>query len=238
MLRIDPPSSDLLTYDGMIAIVVLVAILASFIFGRGSRRRTIFWAMGFSVVMAASSFVARAGVLASTQSFPPPMGVMIMMVLVGSVSLGMSRVGGSIAQHASLRALVLLQLFRFPLELLMHHAAAKQIMPVQLSFSGFNFDIVTGISAAVLVGASAWRRLPAWTFWIWNVWGIVCLAGIAMIAITTSPMVHAFGTEPHNVNSWVLFFPYVWLPTILVSTAIVSHIAVTRKLLAGEAHAL
>ncbi|MDX1982954.1 MAG: hypothetical protein SFV51_21975 [Bryobacteraceae bacterium] len=34
-----------------------------------------------------------------------------------------------------------------PLELVMHHAAAEGRMPVQMSYSGWNFDIVTGITA-------------------------------------------------------------------------------------------
>ncbi len=54
---------------------------------------------------------------------------------------------------------------------------------------------------------------------------------ILLIAITTSPMVRLFGDDPSNVNTWVLHFPYVWLPSILVTIAISGHIFVTRKLL-------
>jgi len=31
-------------------------------------------------------------------------------------------------------------------------------------------------------------------------------------------------------NTWVAFFPYVWLPSILVTAALLGHIVVFRKL--------
>lgn len=70
--------------------------------------------------------------------------------------------------------------------------------------------------------------------WIWNLWGIFCLTIIAVIAVTTSPMVRAFGDEPTSVNTWVLYMPYVWLPVILVTATIAGHVLVTCELLSNE----
>jgi len=47
--------------------------------------------------------------------------------------------------------------------------------------------------------------------------------------------VRAFGDEPQNLNTWVLYFPYVWLPVVLVTIALSSHIIITRKLLINDA---
>jgi hypothetical protein len=61
---------------------------------------------------------------------------------------------------------------------------------------------------------------------------------IVVIAVTTAPMVRAFGDDPRHINTWVLFFPYVWLPAVLVPIAIAGHLVVTRALLAARpAHA-
>jgi hypothetical protein len=49
-----------------------------------------------------------------------------------------------------LLTLVGLQSFRLPLQLALHRAAEQGIIPVQLSYSGYNFDIVTGMGATVL----------------------------------------------------------------------------------------
>ena len=61
-----------------------------------------------------------------------------------------------------------------------------------------------------------------------------CLLVIAIIAVATSPVVRAFGDEAENLNTWVLFFPYVWLPVVLVTIAVSGHIVIPRKLLIQE----
>jgi hypothetical protein len=72
--------------------------------------------------------------------------------------------------------------------------------------------------------------VPRWAVWAWNIWGCWCLAAIAVIAVTTSPMVRLFGDNPRDLNTWVLYFPYVWLPVVLVTVAIAGHAMVTRAL--------
>jgi hypothetical protein len=104
-------------------------------------------------------------------------------------------------------------------------------MPPQLSYSGYNFDIVTGLGACVLAGLmQGGVAVPRWAVWAWNIWGCWCLAAIAVIAVTTSPMVRLFGDNPRDLNTWVLYFPYVWLPVVLVTVAIAGHAMVTRAL--------
>ncbi len=58
------------------------------------------------------------------------------------------------------------------------------------------------------------------------------------IAFASTPVFRAFGKAPHKVNTFVAFFPYVWLPTVLVATAIVLHIATARALRAAPESAL
>ena len=73
--------------------------------------------------------------------------------------------------------------------------------------------------------------MPHAVIWIWNLWGFACLAVIVGVAVLSSPMVRFFGEEPRHLNTWVLFFPYVWLPVVLVTIAVSGHIVVTRALL-------
>jgi Na+-driven multidrug efflux pump len=74
-------------------------------------------------------------------------------------------------------------------------------------------------------------RVPRAVLWAWNLWGSWCLVVILAVAVTTSPVVRLFGDDPRNLNTWVLFFPYVWLPVVLVTVAIAGHVMVTRALL-------
>jgi len=173
--------------------------------------------------------VALSGLLSRFDLRPQPFGILIVAVLVASCFFGLSRIGGTLSV-LPLSWLVGLQAFRLPLELVMHRAAGEGVMPAQMSYSGWNFDILTGATALLLAPAIARGMVPRWVIVAWNVVGAILLANVVTIAILSSPMVHAFGTAPREVNTFVACFPFVWLPTVLVSTALAFHIIVARAL--------
>jgi hypothetical protein len=232
-MTIHAPAFDLITAFGIGALAWMVAGVWVWLFGRGQGQLTVRLAMGALVILGASGAAAASGWLQRTGA-PPPMAVMIAAVLIGASALGLSRFGHSSAAGIPLVSLVAFQSYRLPLELVMHRAAQLGIMPEELSYSGYNFDIITGAGALVLsLSMAAGKTMPRGILWAWNLWGCWCLAVITFIAIASSPMVRFFGGAPH-VNTWVLFVPYVWLPTILVTAAIFGHIVMTRALLAGR----
>lgn len=59
--------------------------------------------------------------------------VMMASVFVAAFAIGLFSFGRNAAAELSFTALVGLQSFRLPLELVMHHAGNRGIMPVQLS---------------------------------------------------------------------------------------------------------
>jgi hypothetical protein len=101
-----------------------------------------------------------------------------------------------------------------------------------MSFSGYNFDIVSGVTALVVAPLAARGRAPRWLLIAWNALGTSLLAAIVVVALLASPLVRAFGSEPEQVNTWVTFFPYVLLPAVLVTAALAGHVVVWRALAA------
>jgi hypothetical protein len=101
-------------------------------------------------------------------------------------------------------------------------------MPSLLSFAGWNFDIATGTLALPVAALVAAGRAPRWLVPAWNALGLAALAMIAVIAIGTAPFVQAFG--PGQVNDWVAYLPFVYLPGVMVAAALVGHILVLRQL--------
>ena len=230
-VHVMPPAFDTVTSYGIGVLAVIVPVLFAWIVSCGRVARFFALVAAASVVMGVSAMCAASGLLSRFDSMPPPMMVMIVGVMLLGTGLGLSPPGRDAAARASIGALIGLQSFRLPLELVMHRAGTLGIMPPQLSFGGYNFDIVTGATACVLGGLLlAGRRVSARMVWLWNLWGIWCLLVIVVIAATTSPMVRLFGDDPGNLNTWVLFFPYVWLPVSLVTVAIASHVIITRAL--------
>ena len=228
-----PPPFDVVTAAGIAIVALAVAARVVWIWRRHlpatAARAT--WAI--ALWMLGTGALAGSGGLARLDLVPPPAALLIVSVLALGIGIGVSRVGAALAAAVPLATLVELQLFRLPLEILMHRAGEIGIMPPELSYGGYNLDIVTGATAlALTLAMHEGVTVPRPVLWAWNLWGLWCLAVIAGIAVATSPMVRAFGDDPRHVNTWVLHLPYVWLPAVLVLVALAGHVVTTRALLA------
>ena len=183
-----------------------------------------------SVWIAVTMGLAYAGVIGRRDVFPPPlMGILVAVAVLGVV-IARSRVGDRLARGLPLAALVGLQSFRFPLEVVMHAAAERGIMPMQMSYSGCNFDIVTGITAVLLAAWLRFGRPPRAIVWAWNVMGLLLLANIVTVAVLSTPMFARFGATADRLNTFAAEPPYILLPTVLVLTAWAGHLIVFRAL--------
>jgi hypothetical protein len=178
--------------------------------------------------------LAWAGVLKRWDLRPPPLMGMFAGILVLGPVLAWSTIGDRLARGLPLAALVGLQSFRFPLEVVMHAAAERGIMPMQMSYSGRNFDIVTGITAVLLAAWLRFGRPPRAIVWAWNVLGLLLLANIVTVAALSTPMFAAFGSTPDRLNPFVAGPPFVLLPAVLVLTAWAGHLIVFRALTGQE----
>jgi hypothetical protein len=179
-------------------------------------------------VMAVQCLAASSGLLRDWDRRPPPLMILLIATLAITIAFAFSKLGGELAGKLSLAALVFSQAFRLPLELTMHMAAGEGVMPVQMSYSGRNFDILTGTSALILGLALLWTRVPTVVVRVWNLAGFLLLANIVGVAIASMPIFHAFG--PDRLNTWIADPPFVWLPGILVPMALMGHILIWRKL--------
>jgi len=185
-------------------------------------------AAGTAVWIALTGALAAAGML-SFSSRPPTMLVLLPAIFAIAIWLGTSRLGGRLAAGLPLAALVGAQSFRLPLELTMHRAYTEGLMPVQMSYSGRNLDIVTGVTAIVVAAILVWRPVSLWLVRVWNVVGLALLANILTVAVLSAPTpLRRFHNEPANV--WIEHAPWVWLPAVFVLAAIAGHILVYRRL--------
>ncbi|MGE0363479.1 MAG: hypothetical protein AB7H93_19900 [Vicinamibacterales bacterium] len=226
-----PPAFDPVVAAGIGGLAVLMALTALAVVFRWQAAPRGPAVAAVAAWMAVTAAAARSGHLARFDLTPPPMAVLVLSVFTLAFALGLGPVGTRLAHVVPLATLIGLQAFRLPLELVMHRAATLGIMPAEMSYSGYNFDIVTGAGALLL--ALAMRNgvaVPRAAVWAWNLWGLWCLAVIAVVAVGSSPMVRAFGDDPRHLNTWVLHFPYVWLPAVLVTLALAGHIVVAKAL--------
>lgn len=172
--------------------------------------------------------IGLSGVLNVWDGFPPRSLPMLVVLFVVTFWFALSRTGRALAEGLSFRWLIGFQLFRFPLELMLHRALVEGLMPVQMSFEGLNYDIVTGVTAGIIALASVWVAIPRWLCWAFNLMGSALLLTIVAVSIASLPTFALFGAD--RVNTWVFGFPYVYLPTVMVQWALLGHVLVFRKL--------
>ena len=183
-----------------------------------------------TVAWLAVTFTLGASGLLSFSTRPPTALFLIAATVVLAVALGTSQLGRRLATGIPLAALVGAQAFRVPLELLLHRSYEEGLMPVQMSYSGFNLDILTGLSAIIVSMTLVRRPRSLVLVRVWNTAGIVLLTNIVTIALLSAPTpFRVFQNEP--ANEWIAHAPWVWLPTVFVLAAIVGHILVYRRLL-------
>jgi hypothetical protein len=228
------------TSDSLAFVLIPIALVIALVWGvvaswrragmsEASARRAGGLTLAASVAWMAITWLAAAsGILTNFEPTPPPFAFVVLGVIVLAVVVSFSPVGTQLSCCVPLWILVAVQGFRLPLELAMHAMYERGVMPIQMSYSGRNFDILTGASSFV-VAAVVWsgrggKRLVA----VWNVAGLALLINVVVVAILGTPRFQYFG--PDHLNVWVTRPPYVWLPAVMVLAALTGHLLIFRAL--------
>lgn len=146
-------------------------------------------------------------------------------ILVVSVGLGLSPVGARLAAGVPLAALVGFQAFRLPLELVLHEWAAQGTIPGTMTWTGQNWDIVSGIVA--LLAAPLAGRYPG-AARIANIIGGALLLNVIRVAVMSSPLPFGWGQQPPLLLA--LHLPYALIGPVCVGGALFGHVVLTRRL--------
>lgn len=195
--------------------------------GAAARRAALLMWIAALAWMTITWIAAGSGRLGDWQTVPPPFTLLMAATILLAVVLAFSPVGTRLAT-LPLWALVGVQGFRFPLELAMHRMFEQGIMPIQMSYSGLNLDIVSGITALAVAAAVWWGRGGMRLVARWNVVGFILLANIVTVAILSTPPIAFFG--PDRLNVWITLPPFVWLPSVMVLAALAGHLLIFRAL--------
>ena len=210
---------------------IFVYTVLTMVPGRGDPHRGRFGVVAMVLVfwLLVPAVLASRGLLDQYSPLPAPGFVLVGLITFGTVILALSAFGSRLAAGIPLAGLVGYQVFRVPLEWVLHELYAEGVIPVQMTYAGQNFDFVTGVLAAAL---GLWLLTGHRTVWLvaaWNIIGLALLVNIVTIAILSTPMPYRyFMNDPPNLLPST--FPYVWLATFLVQAALFGHLLVFRSI--------
>jgi hypothetical protein len=181
--------------------------------------------------LALTGFLAYKGFFLRT-NMPPGLLLGLLPPIVMIVLSLATRSGKKFISSLNLGKLTLLHTIRIPVEIILFFLSANKLVPELMTFSGRNFDIISGITAPLAYficfrgGQLKNRRLLL----AWNFLCLGLLLNILINAILAAPFpFQQFAFEQPNVA--VLHFPFVWLPVFIVVIVLFSHLAAIRLLL-------
>ncbi|MFD2515559.1 hypothetical protein ACFSRY_16925 [Pontibacter locisalis] len=177
------------------------------------------------------STLSLMGVFSDFKSLPPKMFLAIIIPLIVILWLTFSSATKRFFAAVPPGWMMAFQVFRVPVELFLWLQFLDGLTPVQMTFEGFNWDVLTGITAPVFAYLcyGQGRHLRGLAI-IWNLAGLVLVINIVVISILSAPVpFRTFYNEP--ANTVVTQFPVILLPAVLVPLAYGMHLFSLRKAL-------
>lgn len=178
-----------------------------------------------------SALIAFNGTLLDFTSTPPKLMLIIIPPVLAIIYISNSNRVTALLHEIPASWLVYIQSFRVLMEIFLWLLFIKNIIPVQMTFEGINYDILSGLSAPLIayyvLSVNKWPRIVAL---LWNFAGLLLVTNIFIVALlsTPSPM-RQFFNEP--ANTVVAYFPFVWVPAFIVPFAYLMHVLSIKQLI-------
>jgi hypothetical protein len=216
-------------------LLVCAAVVAAFLLGIWNSARSggrdplprTFWAAAGLILWLGLA----AGLVASgwVEAVPGRLMVFGAGIMLGSLLVGFSRIGGWLAFGNPIPWLLAFQGFRLPLEWVLHSWVRQGVIPESMTWTGSNWDVLSGICALLLAPLSRRSQLAAWAG---NMIGFVLLLNVGRVAVLSAP--GPFGSREITPKLLLPFhLPYALIVPICVGGALIGHISLTRALCRG-----
>lgn len=177
------------------------------------------------------ALLAYSGFYTNTGSMPPLLIFGLLPTLIGIAVLFTIPSGKQFLKSLSSTHLLFIHTLRLPVELVLYWLSLYKVVPVIMTFEGANYDIFSGISAIVILLLMLRKNPVSKTLLV--VWNLICLALLATIvgiAVLSAPFpFQQLAFDQPNIA--VLYFPFVWLPTVVVPLVLLAHLSTLYQLL-------
>jgi len=187
--------------------------------------------MGILAWMLFQATISLTGFYQISNSIPPRFLLLIGPGIIISILLFVTKWGKEFIDNLDLKALTIMHSVRIPVEITLYFVYSAGLIPVLMTFEGNNFDIISGITAPLIFYfVFIVKKLNRTALLIWNILCSGLLLNVVVIALLSAqtPFQKLAFDQP---NIGVTFFPFVWLPSVVVPIVLIGHLAAIRQLL-------
>ncbi len=183
--------------------------------------------VGILIWVALISLLAIKGFFSDFSKMPPRPGLAVLLPLPVILWIAFSKKGSALLRSIPPHWLIGMQAFRILVEIILWRAFLQNLLPVQMTFEGNNFDVLSGV-LAIPVAMFIRKKWSPGVVLAYNIIGLLLLLNILVIAVLSMPTpLRHFMNEP--ANTLVGEFPFIYLPAILVVIAYSLHIFSLRQ---------
>lgn len=174
------------------------------------------------------------GFYAETNAMPPRLFLFGIFPALLTIILYFVFARKSFIEKLPLKTLTIFHIVRIPVEIVLFWLFQQKLVPQLMTFEGRNFDILSGLTAPIIYFIAFRKGKTNRTLLIiWNLFALGLLINIVVNAVLSIPFpFQQFAFD--QPNRGVLYFPYVWLPTVIVPLVLFAHLISLWRLLRDE----
>ena len=237
-----PDSAILLVVCELLVVLITFALIGALLFAlhrvwtllrlpAAARRQLVsLTGIGLLLWLTLLTQLTRNGYLDDLSAHPPRMLWVFLPPVVATFVLLRSRFLRVALRLLPPRWLVAVQSFRIFTEGLYYLGMLAGFIPFQMTFFGFNQDIIVGLTAPL--GAFAFfyaGRVRHWQAMYWNLFGLLLLFNFVSLAVLSSPtQFRLFPNQPDS--SWLTIGPFVWVLGFIVPFGLALHLFSIKQL--------
>jgi hypothetical protein len=157
------------------------------------------------------------------------LGVIPTLIIISAIFF--SQKGKKFVDKLSLKSITYLNIVRFPVEIVLWWLFLNKAVPQLMTFEGYNFDILAGITAPFLAYFVFTKKLLSRkVLLIWNCLCLLLLLNIVTIAFLSAPSpLQKLAFKQPNIA--ILNYPFSLLATFIVPIILFGHLVSIRQLL-------
>lgn len=188
----------------------------------------LFVAIGWTILQ---SILGLQGIYQHTETIPPRImlfGVFPTLILI--VITFLTKRGRTFIDNINLKTLTYFHSIRIPVEIVLALLFHQGLVSVYMTFEGTNFDLFSGLTAAIVAyiafrSSTLNKKLLIW----WNFLCLILLLNVVITAVFAVPSpFQKISLDQPNVA--ILYFPFNLLPTVIVPTVLFGHLIAIRQL--------
>lgn len=214
------------TWIPLLFLVTTVITLVLFYYSNGKPKRLLSILVLWGIV---HSILAYNEFYRVTDTIPPRFAL-VMVPVFATITYGLfPKQLRWVYANRNLKISTFLHTIRIPVEIVLLYLYLHHTIPELMTFEGYNFDILAGITAPIVGVLFIKKKFSKKSLLVWNVIGLFLICCIFLIATLSAelPFQQLAFDQP---NRGITYFPFILLPALVAPIVLYMHLSDILKL--------